>query len=182
MSSDLLGLTLFGHEDVTTDKLIDVYEDKDNARRAMRLRRSEDRQQAARPIFSVRFMIDSRRFVSTTGDIHLLVWLMRPSCRATKARATYSIQWILIFCMQDRAGIHNNTENIWTLEHVLEYLISFLEHTQPLQDLDRLFTKVETEFEQLWADGLENGLILLQEAMIALDYCSTVEELMEVGP
>ncbi|RWV95668.1 hypothetical protein GW17_00041688 [Ensete ventricosum] len=77
------------------------------------------------------------------------------------------------------------------LEHVLEYLTSFVERTQPLQDLDRLFAKVGTEFEQLWADGkvlgwenkdLEAGLIQFQEAVIDLDYYSSVEELMEVGP
>ncbi|KAJ8486701.1 hypothetical protein OPV22_019186 [Ensete ventricosum] len=77
------------------------------------------------------------------------------------------------------------------LEHVLEYLTSFVERTQPLQDLDRLFAKVGTEFERLWADGkvlgwenkdLEDGLIQSQEAVIDLDYYSSVEELMEVGP
>lgn len=48
-----------------------------------------------------------------------------------------------------------------------------------------------TEFEQLWADGKvlgwenkgsEDGLIQSQEAVIDLDYYSSVEELMEVGP
>ncbi|CAL9075114.1 unnamed protein product, partial [Musa acuminata var. zebrina] len=29
---------------------------------------------------------------------------------------------------------------------------------------------------------IENGLIQSQEAVIDLDYCSTVEELLEVGP
>ncbi|XP_008791422.1 splicing factor SF3a60 homolog [Phoenix dactylifera] len=77
------------------------------------------------------------------------------------------------------------------LEHVLEYLISFLERTQPLQDLGRIFTKVEAEFEEQWADGkvlgwenkgTENGHVSSQESVIDLDYYSTVEELMEVGP
>lgn len=74
------------------------------------------------------------------------------------------------------------------LEHLLEYLIHFFQRTEPLQDLDRIFSKVETEFEELWADGkiegwenigLENGHA--HESVIDLDYYSTVEELMEVG-
>ncbi|XP_010924860.1 splicing factor SF3a60 homolog [Elaeis guineensis] len=77
------------------------------------------------------------------------------------------------------------------LENVLEYLISFMERTQPLQDFGRIFTKVEVEFEEQWADGkvlgwenkgMENGHVSSQESVIDLDYYSTVEELMEVGP
>ncbi|XP_058095942.1 splicing factor SF3a60 homolog [Magnolia sinica] len=77
------------------------------------------------------------------------------------------------------------------LEHFLEYLISFFMRTEPLQDLDRIFQKVETEFEELWADGkvlgwenkgLENGHLSSQESVIDLDYYSSVEELLEVGP
>ncbi|KAL5715761.1 hypothetical protein ACHQM5_017537 [Ranunculus cassubicifolius] len=77
------------------------------------------------------------------------------------------------------------------LEHLLEYLINFFQRTEPLQDLDRIFSKVETEFEELWADGkiegwenkgLENGHISARDSVIDLDYYSTVEELMEVGP
>ncbi|XP_072968725.1 splicing factor SF3a60 homolog [Typha angustifolia] len=76
------------------------------------------------------------------------------------------------------------------LEHILEYLISFLERTQPLQDLERIFSKLENEFDEQWADGkvpgwenndLENGHAS-QESVIDLDYYNTVEELMEVGP
>ncbi|KAL5989342.1 hypothetical protein ACLOJK_010232 [Asimina triloba] len=77
------------------------------------------------------------------------------------------------------------------LEHLLEYLISFFMRTEPLQDLDRIFQKVETEFEEQWTDGnvvgwenkdLENGHVSEQESTIDLDYYSTIEELMEVGP
>lgn len=75
------------------------------------------------------------------------------------------------------------------LEHVLDYLVSFFERSEPLQDLGRIFSKVETEFEELWADGKilgweieENGNISSQDSVLDLDYYSTVEELIEVGP
>ncbi|PSS33008.1 Splicing factor SF3a60 like [Actinidia chinensis var. chinensis] len=77
------------------------------------------------------------------------------------------------------------------LEKLLEYLVYFFERTEPLQDLDRIFSKVTTEFEEQWADGKveewenegkENGHISAQPAVIDLDYYSAVEELMGVGP
>ncbi|XP_034710280.1 splicing factor SF3a60 homolog [Vitis riparia] len=77
------------------------------------------------------------------------------------------------------------------LENLLEYLIYFFERTEPLQDLDRIFTKLATDFEEQWANGMvegwenesqENGNVPTQHAAIDLDYYSTVEELMEVGP
>ncbi|KAF6140833.1 hypothetical protein GIB67_042246 [Kingdonia uniflora] len=77
------------------------------------------------------------------------------------------------------------------LKHVLEYLTYFFQRTEPLQDLDRIFSKVEAEFEELWADGKveewksndsENGHIAAPDSLIDLDYYSTVEDLIEVGP
>ncbi|CBI23142.3 hypothetical protein VitviT2T_025424 [Vitis vinifera] len=77
------------------------------------------------------------------------------------------------------------------LENLLEYLIYFFERTEPLQDLDRIFTKLATDFEEQWANGMvegwenesqENGNVPTQHAAIDLDYYSTVEEVMEVGP
>ncbi|CAK9151619.1 unnamed protein product [Ilex paraguariensis] len=77
------------------------------------------------------------------------------------------------------------------LEKLLEYLIYFFQRTEPLQDLDRIFSKVITEFEEQWANGSvpgwenkgeENGHVPLQHTVIDLDYYSSVEELMEVGP
>ncbi|KAK4384858.1 Splicing factor SF3a60 [Sesamum angolense] len=47
------------------------------------------------------------------------------------------------------------------MQKLLEYLGYFFERTEPLQDLDRIFSK---------------------DAIIDLDYYSTVEELMELGP
>ncbi|KAF8379700.1 hypothetical protein HHK36_029144 [Tetracentron sinense] len=77
------------------------------------------------------------------------------------------------------------------LENLLEYLIYFFQRTEPLQDLDRIFPKVETDFDELWTDGKvegweskgqENGHISAQHSLVDLDYYSTVEELTEVGP
>ncbi|CAK8567562.1 unnamed protein product [Lathyrus sativus] len=77
------------------------------------------------------------------------------------------------------------------LENLLEYLIYFFQRTEPLQDLDRIFSKVTNEFEENWATGTvhgwenvnqENGHVPTQHTAIDLDYYSTVEELMEVGP
>ncbi|XP_043716572.1 splicing factor SF3a60 homolog [Telopea speciosissima] len=77
------------------------------------------------------------------------------------------------------------------LEHLLEYLIYFFQRKEPLQDLDRVFSKVETEFEELWMDGKiqgwenkspENGHASSLDSVIDLDYYSSVEELIEVGP
>ncbi|PKA61495.1 hypothetical protein AXF42_Ash014412 [Apostasia shenzhenica] len=76
------------------------------------------------------------------------------------------------------------------LEHLLEYLISFFERTEPLQDPGKIFSKVESEFEDQWAEGKipgwenhfhENGRVLSHESIIDLDYYSTIEELVEVG-
>ncbi|KAH7557788.1 hypothetical protein JRO89_XS11G0220500 [Xanthoceras sorbifolium] len=77
------------------------------------------------------------------------------------------------------------------MENLLEYLIYFFQRTEPLQDLDRIFSKVVADFEEQWAkgtvegwenEGQENGHVLAQLTVIDLDYYSTVEELMEVGP
>ncbi|KAJ9545687.1 hypothetical protein OSB04_025394 [Centaurea solstitialis] len=77
------------------------------------------------------------------------------------------------------------------LSKMLEYLVYFFERTEPLQDLDRLFSKVSAEFEEQWANGKidgwkdeakENGHIPDEHTSIDLDYYSTVEELVELGP
>lgn len=74
---------------------------------------------------------------------------------------------------------------------LLTYLILFFERTEPLQDLDRVFSKVITEFEEQWSngkvegwenEGQENGHAPQPTPMIDLDYYSTVEELVEMGP
>ncbi|KAF3432834.1 hypothetical protein FNV43_RR23936 [Rhamnella rubrinervis] len=76
------------------------------------------------------------------------------------------------------------------VENLLEYLIYFFQRTEPLQDLDRMFSKVEMEFEEQWENGSiegwgvesqENGHVP-EHTVIDLDYYSTVEELMKVAP
>ncbi|CAE6087858.1 unnamed protein product [Arabidopsis arenosa] len=76
------------------------------------------------------------------------------------------------------------------MEALLEYLVYFFQRTEPLQDLDRILSKVWSDFEEQYADGKvegwENGqdneLVSSQHTVIDLDYYSTVEELVDVGP
>lgn len=77
------------------------------------------------------------------------------------------------------------------LQKLLEYLIYFFERTDPLKDLERIYTKVVAEFEEKWSNGAiegrdkenqENGNGPLPHNVVDLDYYSTSEELMEVGP
>ncbi|KAL2226966.1 UNVERIFIED_CONTAM: Splicing factor SF3a60 [Sesamum indicum] len=77
------------------------------------------------------------------------------------------------------------------MQKLLEYLVYYFERTEPLQDLDRIFSKVIAEFEEQWSNGLvegwknenhEDGNVQQQDAIVDLDYYSTVEELMELGP
>ncbi|KZV17186.1 splicing factor 3A subunit 3 [Dorcoceras hygrometricum] len=77
------------------------------------------------------------------------------------------------------------------LQKLLEYLIYFFERTEPLQDLERIFSKVVSDFEEQWSNGhvegwenesQENTMIPQQDQIIDLDYYSTVDELMIVGP
>nr|XP_011469336.1 PREDICTED: splicing factor 3A subunit 3-like [Fragaria vesca subsp. vesca]XP_011469337.1 PREDICTED: splicing factor 3A subunit 3-like [Fragaria vesca subsp. vesca] len=77
------------------------------------------------------------------------------------------------------------------IENLVQYLVYFFHRTEPLQDLDRIFAKVEAEFEEQWADGkveewetaiLDSEHVQDQQTLINLDYFSTVEELVELGP
>ncbi|EEF48955.1 splicing factor 3a, putative [Ricinus communis] len=84
-----------------------------------------------------------------------------------------------------------NRQYMEYMENLLQYLISFFQRTEPLQDLDRIFSKVVSEFEEQWEIGKlqgwerdvhENGEVPAQHSVIDLDYYSTIEELMDVGP
>ncbi|KAL6211406.1 hypothetical protein ACLB2K_016632 [Fragaria x ananassa] len=77
------------------------------------------------------------------------------------------------------------------ISNLVQYLVCFFHRTEPLQDLDRIFAKVEAEFEEQWADGkvgewetaiLDSEHVQDQQTLIDLDYFSTVEELVELGP
>lgn len=74
---------------------------------------------------------------------------------------------------------------------LLEYLVYFFERTEPLKDLERIFVKLTSEFEEQWTsgklqgwenEGKENGHATAQPTVVDLDFYSTVEELMDVGP
>ncbi|XP_022140873.1 splicing factor SF3a60 homolog [Momordica charantia] len=77
------------------------------------------------------------------------------------------------------------------MENLLAYLIYFFQRTEPLQDLDRIFSKGESEFEERWVTGTIEGWENTSKDdghdtdplnLIDLDYYSTVEELVELGP
>ncbi|XP_021909291.1 splicing factor SF3a60 homolog [Carica papaya] len=44
------------------------------------------------------------------------------------------------------------------MENLLEYLIYFFQRTEPLQDLDRIFSKVVTDFEEQWENFQDTPL------------------------
>ncbi|URD94703.1 splicing factor 3A subunit [Musa troglodytarum] len=128
----------------TTDKLIDVYEDKDNAR---------------------------RDGIAALGG--------------QTASGTTNLFSAFYDRLKEIREYHRR--------HSAARVVDVTEYVELLKQEPHIeFSgEVETEFEQPWADGkvlgwenkgLENGLIQSQEAMIDLDYCSTVEELREVGP
>uniref|UniRef100_A0ACD5VTM5 Uncharacterized protein n=1 Tax=Avena sativa TaxID=4498 RepID=A0ACD5VTM5_AVESA len=76
------------------------------------------------------------------------------------------------------------------LEHILEYLTYFLRRTEPLQDLQKIFTKLESEFEEQWANGEVPGWenkgtekeSVVQESEVDLNFYNSVEELVVLGP
>ncbi|WOL20473.1 splicing factor [Canna indica] len=209
----------------TTDKLIEIYEDKDSARkdevaalggqtasgttnlfsafydRLKEIREYHRRHPAARVVDATEEyeeLLKEEPHIEFTGeeafgrylDMHEL---FNEYINSKFGEPMEYSAFLDSFTQTQKIPVHLKLTRQYReyLEHVLEYLISFVDRTQPLQDLDRLFAKVETEFEQQWADGkvlgwesnsLENGPIQSQEAVIDLDYYSTVEELMEVGP
>eukprot|EP00252_Welwitschia_mirabilis_P025296 TRINITY_DN7840_c0_g1_i1.p1 TRINITY_DN7840_c0_g1~~TRINITY_DN7840_c0_g1_i1.p1 ORF type:complete len:506 (+),score=90.10 TRINITY_DN7840_c0_g1_i1:171-1688(+) len=76
------------------------------------------------------------------------------------------------------------------LTHLLEYLVYFFVRTQPLKDLERIFSKVENEFEERWCKGLvegweDKGLGTKKSSdsgdVIDLYYYDSAEELVPLG-
>nr|GEY08023.1 splicing factor SF3a60 homolog [Tanacetum cinerariifolium] len=71
------------------------------------------------------------------------------------------------------------------LSKMLNYLVSFLIRTEPLQDVDILFMKVAADFEERWAEGKvsgwkENVSVPEQNALIDLEFYGKAEELVEI--
>lgn len=71
------------------------------------------------------------------------------------------------------------------------YLVSFFERTQPLQDVEKILSKVEGDFEDRWKAGsvqgwedrgTGSGQSGTGELMIDMDDYESVDELVELGP
>ncbi|KAL5216091.1 hypothetical protein ABZP36_007492, partial [Zizania latifolia] len=100
------------------------------------------------------------------------------------------LNWISYYLLFIYIFLNSGRQYREYLEHILEYLTSFLYHTEPLQDTDKIFAKLESEFEEQWANGGVPGWenkdpekeSAPQESVIDLDYYTTVEELVELGP
>lgn len=206
----------------TSDKLVEIYEDKDNARK------DEITTHLTAPVQNDIFnkfydrlkeirdyhrRNPSARFVSTTDDYEELL-KEEPTIEFSGEEAfgryldlheLYNefINSKFGAPMEYSAyvGTFSQTEKITHslkatrqyreyLKHILEYLTSFLYHTEPLQDIEKIFAKLESEFEEQWANGEIPGWenkgtereSAPQESVIDLDYYSTVEELVELGP
>ncbi|KAJ7546379.1 hypothetical protein O6H91_08G037900 [Diphasiastrum complanatum] len=77
------------------------------------------------------------------------------------------------------------------LANLLEYFVYFFQRTQPLQDVEKIFSKVEGEFEERWNAGTLEGWedkgtgndqsSAVEGPLIDLDDYDSVEELSELG-
>ncbi|PPD92611.1 hypothetical protein GOBAR_DD10446 [Gossypium barbadense] len=173
----------------TTEKLIEIYEDKDNARKD-EIAALGGQTATGINVFSAFYDRLKEEAFGRYLDLHELFNQYINSKFGSKIEYSayldvfsqpHNIPWKLKSTRQFREY----------MENLLEYLIYFFQRTEPLQDLDRIFSKVEAEFEEQWANGRvqgwekqgqENEDDPAQHTMIDLDYYSTVEELMEVGP
>ncbi|CAN6332746.1 unnamed protein product [Urochloa humidicola] len=201
----------------TSDKLVEIYEDKDNARK------DEINTHLTAPTQSLLFnkyyerlkeirdyhrRNPSARFVSTTDDYEELL-KEEPVIEFTGEEAfgryldlhelynefinskfgTPMEYSACVGCFSQTEKIsqsHKKTRQYREyFKHILEYLTSFLYRTEPLQDVEKIFAKLESEFEERWANGEVPGWgnkSTVEESEIDLDYYSTVEELVELGP
>ncbi|CAN6327909.1 unnamed protein product [Urochloa humidicola] len=201
----------------TSDKLVEIYEDKDSARK------DEINTHLTAPTQSLLFnkyyerlkeirdyhrRNPSARFVSATDDYEELL-KEEPVIEFTGEEAfgryldlhelynefinskfgTPMEYSAYVGCFSQTEKIsqsHKRTRQYREyLEHILEYLTSFLYRTEPLQDVEKIFAKLESEFEERWTNGEVPGWgnkSTVEESEIDLDYYSTVEELIELGP
>ncbi|CAN6346498.1 unnamed protein product [Urochloa humidicola] len=201
----------------TSDKLVEIYEDKDSARK------DEINTHLTAPTQSLLFnkyyerlkeICDyhrrnpSARFVSATDDYEELL-KEEPVIEFTGEEAfgryldlhelynefinskfgTPMEYSAYVGCFSQTEKIsqsHKRTRQYREyLEHILEYLTSFLYRTEPLQDVEKIFAKLESEFEERWTNREVPGWgnkSTVEESEIDLDYYSTVEELIELGP
>lgn len=204
----------------TSDKLVEIYEDKDNARKdEINTHLTAPTQnglfskyyERLKEIREYHRRNPSARFVSTTDDYEDLL-KEEPVIEFTGEEAfgryldlhelynefinskfgtpmEYSA-YVGSFSQTDKISHSHKATRQYReyLEHILEYLTSFLYRTEPLQDTEKIFSKLESEFEERWANGEVPGWgnkgseTVLEESEIDLDYYSTVEELVELGP
>ncbi|KAL5219292.1 hypothetical protein ABZP36_019976 [Zizania latifolia] len=206
----------------TSGKLVETYEDKDNARKdEISNHLSSQVQTEIFPKFYDRLKEirdyhrrnPSARFISETDDFEELL-KEEPAIEFTGEEAfgryldlhelynefinskfgtpmEYSA-FVGTFSQVEKIAHSLKTSRQYReyLEHILEYLTSFLYHTEPLQDIEKIFAKLESEFEEQWANGGVPGWenkdpekeSAPQESVIDLDYYTTVEELVELGP
>lgn len=76
------------------------------------------------------------------------------------------------------------------LQQLLKYLAGFFDRTQPLGNLDKVFAKLESEFEERWSQGEVLGWTVSGPSSTALpapgaldlDAFSSTEELLALGP
>ncbi|XP_062217876.1 splicing factor SF3a60 homolog [Phragmites australis] len=195
----------------TSDKLVEIYEDKDNARKddiSTHLTAPTQSGMFSKYYERLKEIRDyhrrnaSARFVSTTGDYEELL-KEEPVIEFTGEEAfgryldlhelynefinskfgapmEYSA-YVGTFSQTDKITQNHKATRQYKdyLEHILEYLTSFMYRTEPLQDTEKIFTKLESEFGERWANGESP---VPQESEIDLDYYSTVDELIELGP
>uniref|UniRef100_A0A0E0D5Q9 Matrin-type domain-containing protein n=1 Tax=Oryza meridionalis TaxID=40149 RepID=A0A0E0D5Q9_9ORYZ len=205
----------------TSGKLVEIYEDKDNARKdEISNHLSSPVQAEIFPKFYDRLKEirdyhrrnHSARFVSATDDFEELL-KEEPAIEFTGEEAfgryldlhelynefinskfgtpmEYSA-YVGTFSHVEKMAQNLKTSRQYReyLEHNLEYLTSFLYRTEPLQDIEKIFAKLESEFEEQWTNGEVPGWESkdpekesAQESVIDLDYYTTVEELVELGP
>ncbi|XP_066345213.1 splicing factor SF3a60 homolog [Miscanthus floridulus] len=201
----------------TSDKLVEIYEDKDNARKdeinthltaptqsglfSKYYERLKEIREYHRRNLSARFvsttddyeeLLKEEPVIEFTGeetfgrylDLHELYNEFINSKFGTLME--YSA-YVGCFSQTDKISPSHKATRQYReyLEHVLEYLTSFLYRTEPLQDIEKIFLKLESEFEERWANGEIPGWgnkDTEKESEIDLDYYSTVEELVELGP
>ncbi|GFP81095.1 splicing factor 3a subunit 3 [Phtheirospermum japonicum] len=211
----------------TTHKLIEVYEDKDNARKdEIAALGGQSATSANINVFSAFYdrlkeireyhrRHPAARYVDTTADEAEQILKEEPTIEFTGEEAFgryLDLHELYNEYINSKFGQHieysayldvfSDTARISRklkltrqyreyLQKLLEYLIYFFERTEPLQDLERIFSKVIAEFEERWSIGSvegwenenhENGNVQQQDALIDLDYYSTAEQLAEVGP
>ncbi|KAK3165090.1 hypothetical protein QOZ80_1AG0028790 [Eleusine coracana subsp. coracana] len=200
----------------TSDKLVEIYEDKDGARKdEISIHLTAPTQngifskyyERLKEIREYHRRNPSARFVSTTDDYEELL-KEEPVIEFTGEEAygryldlhelynefinskfgtpmEYSA-YVGTFTQTEKISRNHKATRQYReyLEHILEYLTSFIYRTEPLQDIEKIFAKLEGEFEERWANGEVRGWekeSVSQGFEINLDDYNTVEELVELG-